>query len=160
MKVALLGNGNNRNVFLDSTNKYDYTIGCNIPWTKVDATVVMDANVLDKMETLVPFYCSRIAWRNCNKQNRYSDYLIEIFDSKIDYDSAGHCAARIVLMRGATEIDIYGCDSWFKEDTESYTHKYIDSRSSDMSKHVLVWRERWHELMNENANVKFNFIGD
>ena len=57
-------------------------------------------------------------------------------------------------------IDIYGCDSWFKEDTESYTHKYIDSRSSDMSKHVSVWRERWHELMNENANVKFNFIGE
>ena len=159
MKTALLCNGPSRLEY-NPEIKYDYVIGCNIPWTKVNSTVIVDVNVLDKLQPLIPFYCSRMAWINCNKQNRYSDYLIEIFDSKIDYDSAGHCAARIVLMRGATEIDIYGCDSWFKEDTESYTHKYIDSRSSDMRKHVSVSRERWHELMNENPNVKFNFIGE
>ena len=75
-------------------------------------------------------------------------------------DLAGHCAARILLKMNVSQIDIYGCDSWFKNDTESFTHKYIDSRSSDMNKHISVWRARWYEMMGNHPDVNFNFIGD
>ena len=159
MKTALLCNGPSRLEY-NPEIEYDYVIGCNIPWTKVNSTVIVDVNVLDKLQPLIPFYCSRMAWINCNKQNRYSDYLIELFDTLKDYDSAGHCAARILLKMNVSQIDIYGCDSWFKNDTESFTHKYIDSRSSDMNKHISVWRARWYEMMGNHPDVNFNFIGD
>ena len=161
MKVALLCNGPSRVAFKSELG-YNYIIGCNTPWTKVDATVVIDYNVLDKVENPVNLYCSRRAWRECpeKQRSRWIGYLVKLFDSLPEYDSAGHAAARILLEMGATEIDIYGCDSWFLNNTESYTHKYVDSRSDNMSKHVSVWRQRWYELMGQNPNVKFNFIGE
>lgn len=162
MKVALLGNGTSRNIFLNSTNRYDYIIGCNIPWTVVDATVIIDINVLDKLDATCKLYVSRKAWMECplKKRDKLIGTLIGLFDPIPDYDSTGHAAARIVLERGATEIDIYGCDSWFTNDTESYTHQFVDSRSIDMSKNVSVWRARWYELMATHPQVVFNFIGD
>lgn len=159
MKVALLGNGSSR-VLYSPTDRYDYTIGCNIPWTKVDSTVIMDVNVLEKWENLCNFYVSRNAWRGCRKRDRYNEFLIEIVDTVPEYDSSGHMACRILLKLGATEIDIYGCDSWFTNDTESYTHKYVDSRSDNMTKNVSAWRANWYKMMSENLSVKFNFIGN
>lgn len=161
MRTALLCNGPSRLAFKDDLG-YTYTIGCNIPWTSVDTTVVMDNSVLDLFDKPVRFYASRKAWMVCpNKtKDKLIGYLAGLFDSIPDYDSAGHAAARILLELGATEIDIYGCDSWFQNNTESFTHKYVDSRSSDMSKNVSVWRQRWYELMAKNPSVKFNFIGE
>lgn len=160
MKTALLGNGNSRILYTPESNSYDYVIGCNIPWTKVDSTVILDVNVLDKIDVPLNFYASRNAWREFREREKLIGYLIEIFDSIPDYDSAGHAAARILLKLGATEIDIYGCDSWFTNDTESYTHQWIDSRSIDMNRNVSVWRARWYELMSKHSHVNFNFIGE
>lgn len=161
MKTALLCNGPSRVAFKPDLG-YNYIIGCNIPWTKVDSTVVIDVKVLDKLDQPVKLYASRNAWRDCPTKTRDKliGYLVELFDPLVDYDSTGHAAARVLLTLGATEIDIYGCDSWFEMNTESYTHRYVDSRSDNMSKHVSVWRSRWHELMGKNPQVKFNFIGE
>ena len=160
MKSALLCNGPSRVAFNPDLG-YNYVIGCNIPWTKVDSTVVMDVNVLDKLES-VRFYASRKSWLECpnSRKDKLIGYLAGLYDSIADYDSAGHAAARILLKEGATQIDIYGCDSWFTNNTESFTHKYIDSRAEDMTKHVSVWRQRWYELIGKNPDVKFNFIGE
>jgi hypothetical protein len=160
MKVALLGNGNSRNLFPDTPDRYSYLIGCNIPWRQVDATVILDVNVLEKLDVPVRFYVSRKAWRECRKKDSLIGYMLGMFDSMSDYDSAGHAAARQLIELGATQIDIYGCDSWFTNNTESYTHKYVDSRSEDMTKNVSVWRARWYELMAKHPHVVFNFIGD
>lgn len=159
MKIAVLGNGDSRSLFT-AADRYDYLIGCNIPWRQVDATVVMDVNVLEKFLSPVRFYCSRNAWRQLHKNERYIGQLIELFDSIPEYDSAGHAAARIAIKLGATEIDIYGCDSWFTNNTESYTHQFVDSRSIDMSKNVSVWRARWYEMFAKHPQIKFNFIGE
>lgn len=158
MKTALLCNGPSRVAF-NSELLYNYTIGCNIPWTKVDSTVVMDAEVLNKYDCYTRFYSSRIAWRDCIKKEKLIGHLIGLFDSLPEYDSAGHAAARILLQIGAKQIDVYGCDSWFDNTTESYTHKYVDSRSTDMTKHVRVWKQRWEQLMEQHPEVTFNFIG-
>ena len=161
MKSALLCNGPSRVAFQDRL-RYNYIIGCNIPWTQVDTTVVMDVSVLDKMNNDVAFFVSRKAWLEC--PTKHKDKLIGclrgLFDPIPDYDSAGHAACRKLLELGATEIDIYGCDSWFTNNTESYTHQFVDSRSEDMTKNVSVWRARWYELMDKNPQVVFNFIGE
>ena len=39
MKGAVVANGPSRTRF-NSSDGYNYTIGCNIPWTKVDSTVI------------------------------------------------------------------------------------------------------------------------
>lgn len=159
MRVALLGNGDSRILF-DSADRYDYLIGCNVPWRQVDSTVVLDVNVLDKLPLPNKIYASRKAWMECSKKEELIGYLIEIFDSIPDYDSAGHAAARILIKLGAKQIDIYGCDSWFTNNTESYTHQWVDSRSIDMSKNVSVWRARWYEMMATHPHIDFNFIGE
>lgn len=157
MKVAVLCNGPSRVAFKEDLG-YNYLIGCNIPWRQVDATVVMDVNVLDKFAEPIKFYCSRNAWRSLHKRERFIDYLIELFDPLPEYDSTGHAAARIAIKLGATQIDIYGCDSWFTNNTESHTHQFVDSRSTDMNKNVSVWRSRWYELFAKHPEIRFNFI--
>lgn len=161
MKVAILCNGPSRNLYSDSS-QYNYIIGCNIPWTKVDSTVVLDADVLLKMNTPQRFYCGNQTWMNTpiKVRNKLIGYLASMIKTLPDYDSTGHAAARTVIEMGATEIDIYGCDSWFGANTDSHTHQWVDSRPIDMNKHVSVWRARWYELMASHPDIVFNFIGE
>ena len=161
MKTALLCNGPSR-VKYHSTVSYKYVIGCNIPWTVVDATVIMDVNVLQRIKDPIKLFVSRKAWIECpNKiKDKLIGHLSAIFDPLPEYDSAGHAACRKLLELGATEIDIFGCDSWFTNNTESYTHQFVDSRSTDMTKNISVWRSRWYDLMDRNPKVVFNFIGE
>jgi hypothetical protein len=159
MKVAVLCNGPSRSLFTSPTG-YNYIIGCNIPWRQVDSTVILDDDVLEKWETPCAFYASVTAWRECRNRDKFKDHLIEIFEPLKDVPTSGHEATRRVISMGAKEIDIYGCDSWFTNNTESYTHKWVDGRAIDMNKQISVWRARWYELMAKHPDVKINFIGE
>jgi hypothetical protein len=159
MYCAVLCNGSTRSLFVDSS-QYNYVIGCNIPWTKVDSTVIMDVGVLEKWNNPCNFYASVSAWREFRVRERFIDHLIELFEPMKEYDTTGHVALRKVIAMGATKVDIYGCDSWFTDDTNSYTHQWVDSRSIDMSKQVRVWRQRWNEIISNNPDVSINFIGE
>jgi hypothetical protein len=159
MKVAVLCNGSSRSLFTSPTG-YNYLIGCNIPWRQVDATVILDVNVLDKWNKPCPFYSSVSAWRELHKRERFEQYFLGFVDTFAEYDSSGHAATRKVIELGYKEIDIYGCDSWFTNDTESYTHQWVDGRAIDMNKQISVWRARWYELMAKHPDVKINFIGE
>jgi hypothetical protein len=75
-----------------------------------------------------------------------------------EYDSSGHVACSKLIELGYTEIDIFGCDSWFEDVTDSYTHQFTDTRPKDRSKHIVGWRKRWETIMAGNPEVKFNFI--
>ena len=81
MYCAVLCNGSTRSLFVDSS-QYNYIIGCNIPWTKVDSTVIMDVGVLDKWNTPCNFYASDRAWREFRVRERFKDHLIEIFPAR------------------------------------------------------------------------------
>ena len=48
MKAAVVRNGPSRFAFQENL-KYNYTIGCNIPWTNVNATVILDSNVIEQI---------------------------------------------------------------------------------------------------------------
>jgi hypothetical protein len=157
MKCAVLCNGPSR-IDYQPSSEYNYVIGCNIPWTEVDATVILDVNVLEQWKTPCKFYSSVDAWRELRYRDRFTNYFLGFVNTIPDYDSAGHAACRKVLEMNPSVINIYGCDSWFINNTDSYTHQYVDSRSVDMTKNVSVWRSRWYDLMDSHKNVEFNFI--
>lgn len=170
MRVAVLCNGPSRVAF-NSDLVYNYTIGCNIPWTKVDATIVLDEQVVrewSKNPELItcPAVFSRKAWMEtaCAKprgREFFNDYLIELVDVDPEYDSSGHHAVKYALRKGATHIDIYGCDSWWEQTIVSYTHKYFKNLNADNSKrHVEGWRKRWMGIIENNPDVSINFIGE
>jgi hypothetical protein len=166
MKAAVLCNGPSRVAF-QGKEGYDYVIGCNIPWCgEVDSTVVLDVGVVAKWwkEKLpkIPTWFSEHAWRETKFRNR--DYFMESFLGLVkplpEYDSSGHVACSKLIELGYKEIDIYGCDSWFTEMTDSYTHQFVDSRPSDTSKHIVGWRKRWNTIIDGNPEVKITFIGE
>jgi hypothetical protein len=165
MKAAVLCNGPSRTMFT-SPDGYDYIIGCNIPWTKVDSTIVLDINVVfewwNNKLPLSPIWFSEMAWRETNFRNRayFKDYFLGLVKALPEYDSSGHVACSKVIELGYKEIDIYGCDAWFTGNTDSYTHRYTDTRPLDTSKHVVGWRNRWNTIMINNPDVKITFIGE
>ena len=166
MKCAVLCNGPSRVDYRPST-EYNYVIGCNVPWTDVDATVVLDENVIERWSKepdliKVPAYFSRKAWMytdEIKKRDFFIPYMIEIIDILPEFDSSGHNAVSCMIRKGYTEIDIYGCDSWFDQTIVSYTHQYFKNLNPDDSKkHVNGWRKRWNNIMAGNPEVKLNFI--
>ncbi len=165
MKAAVLCNGPSRTLFTDS-DRYNYLIGCNIPWRQVDSTVVLDIGVVQKWYKNklpnVPTWFSEHAWRETKFTDRkyFEDYLLGLVRPLPEYDSSGHVALSQVIKLGYTEIDIYGCDSWFTGVTDSYTHQYSDTRPDDMSKHIVGWRKRWETIIRDNPEVKITFIGE
>jgi hypothetical protein len=163
MKAAVLCNGPSRVDYQPST-EYNYIMGCNIPWTRVDATVVLDIGVVDKWLKhkipQTPTWFSEHAWRETKFKDRnyFKDSFLGLVKPLPEYDSSGHVACSKLIELGYTEIDIFGCDSWFEDVTDSYTHQFTDTRPQDRSKHIVGWRKRWKTIMDGNPDVKLNFI--
>lgn len=167
MKAALLCNGPSR-ISYKPTESYDYVIGCNIPWTNVDSTVILDKEVIDKWAKQpdlinVPAHFSVEAWRYTDaikKRDIFRPYLLGLITPKYPYHSSGHNAAEILIKMGYEEIDIYGCDSWFSDVTQSFTRTIITKKhSSDGSmKHIIGWRNRWKEIIENHPEININFI--
>jgi hypothetical protein len=164
MKAAILGNGPSR-VSYTPNIKYDFVMGCNIPWTHVDATVIMDKDVILHMsqhpEKIIKMYVERNAWRytdEIKKRPLFLDYLIKIVDRDNWNVSSAHMAAKVLIDNGYTVLDIYGCDSQFKISTESYTHQFVNSANEDIETSTIKWRKRWTLMRQSSPEVKFNFI--
>jgi hypothetical protein len=164
-KVAILCNGPSRSSYNPDT-EYAYRIGCNIPWTKVDCTVVLDEEVVRLWHRnhdliTVPTYFSVKAWRETASLGRafFEPYLIQLVEPRPEYDSSGHVACSQMIKLGYTDIDIYGCDSWFRQNVESYTHDFVKSKTIYTADgHVIGWRRRWNEIIKNNPSVTLNFI--
>jgi hypothetical protein len=169
MKAAVLCNGPSRNLY-ESSTEYDFVIGCNIPWTKVDATIVLDEQVVrlwakNPELITVPTYFSVKAWQETDaikKRDFFRPFLIKIINPRYPYHSSGHNAVEQVIDKGYKHIDIFGCDSWFSEVGLSYTRTHIKDggiADGDM-KHIERWRDRWKEIMEKHPEVTLNFIGE
>jgi len=168
VNCAVLCNGPSR-VSYQPSEHYDFIIGCNIPWTNVDATVVVDEEVIDvwsKTPSLItsPVYFSEKAWTyvtSSTKKKLMAPYFAGILKVEPKFHSSGHNAAEVAISKGATSVDIYGCDSWFQSVVDSYTRKFIATGPNEdirkMSK-VDGWRRRWNKIIANNSKVEFNFI--
>ena len=169
MKCAVLCNGPSR-ILYEPSAKYGFVIGCNIPWTVVDATVVLDEQIVRlwaKNPDLitVPTYFSVKAWQETDavkKRDFFRPFLIKTINPKYPYHSSGHNAVEQVIDKGYTDIDIFGCDSWFSRVGRSYTRTHIKDGGvvdGDM-RSIEGLRNRWKEIMDKHPEVNLNFIGE
>lgn len=164
MKCAVLGNGPSRSAYV-SRDGYDLVIGCNIPWTEVDRTMIIDEAVVLKWSrdpNLIPCPASfiRSTWMYTDSI-KFRKYLLEnnLFASLEPtlYDhSSGHYAAVIAIKQGYKYIDLYGIDLWFEDTLETYTRGFIDDNPS-LTK-IPRWRQYWKDLIAKHPDVVFNFI--
>lgn len=164
---AVLCNGPSRFAFKSDLG-YNYVIGCNIPWTDVNVTIIIDQDVVKYLSDNVSLIKNDIvfgrdAWRYTDKikKRRYFDrYMNDIIDvPREPYYSSGHAAVQYAIDNGYTEIDIYGCDSYFDEGLESYTHKFLDTTSPDSHIRMLsAWKVRWDYMIHKYPAIWFNFI--
>ena len=168
MKAAVVCNGPSRFAFQENL-KYNYTIGCNIPWTNVNATVILDSNVIERWSRSpelisCPAFFTTRAWRSADEV-KFRNYIldnklfIELIPDHPEFYSAGHVAALIVCNKGYTDLDIFGVDSMFEDTVESFTNTLINDHNPDSEKQrINNWRFIWNKLQNDFPNVSFNFI--
>jgi hypothetical protein len=168
MKAAVVCNGPSRFAFQENL-EYTYTIGCNIPWTKVDSTVILDGNVIERWSrdlSLIscPAFFTTKAWR-ATDEYKIREYIldnnlfIDLMPDFPEFYSAGHIAALIMCESDFTELDIYGVDSMFKDTVESFTNTLVHDHNPDSEMQRIVnWRTNWDKLQNDYPEVIFNFI--
>lgn len=167
MKTALICNGPSQDQYVDLD--YDYVMGCNIPQHPVDATVIIDRNVIlywaAMRETITaPCLFSVEAWRFAD-EIKFRKYILEhgkflgLLPKPPEFYNAGHQAAETLIRNGATSIDIYGCDSYFEDTVESSTNKYVDDHNASSEKQrIKHWRINWERILLSHSDVTINFI--
>lgn len=162
MIFDVVGNGKSRELYSRSEN---FSIGCNFARNvEVDATCVIDAHVVDKMHNQryipPPIICPNFMRKKIKGyvSDRYPfkihDLIVRV--SGKEY-SSGHHAVYYAVAQGATEINLYGFDSFTDENVDSDTHLLWDnvySRSRWQS-----WRKIWLEYFEKYSGIKFNIFG-
>jgi len=168
MKAAVICNGPSRFAFQESL-EYNYVIGCNIPWIKVDATVILDGNIIHKWAQDLkliscPVFFTTRAWRITDevKIREYienNNLFIDLMPDYPEHFSSGHIAALIMCENDFTELDIFGVDSMFKDTVESFTNTLVYDHNPDSEQQrIVAWRKYWDKLQNDYPDVTFNFI--
>jgi len=166
MKCAVLCNGPSRSTYNPQT-EYAYRIGCNIPWTKVDCTVILDpqmVKVLVNNTSLIDcnIYFSQAAWDYVKEVGAISLFKsLGIIEKTRKGLSSGNLACLKAVELGYTEIDIYGADAMTTNDirsnnvSKSYTRNFLDSDSMNMSPD---WRHNFNRMIESHPEVNFNFV--
>jgi hypothetical protein len=166
MIAALLGNGPSKESYLASSIKYDILVGCNVPFTTVDFTVVLDEEVIWRWARepdliTVPTYFSEHAWRETDaikKRPFFQQYFKGIVKPLPEYDTSGHVACSLLIKEGYKEIHVYGADVMFEDTLESASHKLFKNYPDLNSKaHMQGWRNRWNNLLDNNPNCSIIF---
>ena len=167
-KVAVLCNGPSRSAY-DPNTEYAYRIGCNIPWTKVDCTVILDpqmVKVIIKDITLIDckVYFSQAAWdyvEEVGAKSLFNNIYLGIIQKTKKGMSSGNLACLKMVELGYTDIDVYGADAMTTNDirsnnvSKSYTRNFLDSDSMNMSPD---WRTNFNKMIKDHPEVTFNFI--
>lgn len=165
MKAALLCNGPSRELF-ESQSKldYDYIMGCNIPWTDVHSTVILDIEVADYLTEhrpllKYPIWFGRDAWREIHRKERtkIGTYFKGIVD-KTEGESTGHVGLRKLIEEGYDDIDIFGCDSYFELSNKSSTHTFVKNVPGNIARQIELWRTHWDNIIDHRIDVSVNFI--
>jgi hypothetical protein len=164
---AVLGNGPSRKLY-DKSKVYDFLIGSNIPWTRVDATVILDEEVIhlwEKNRDLIkcPVLFSNESWMTTSEVGMRqwildNNYFINMI-SREDMLSSGIYGCKHLIEKGYKDIDIYGCDAYFTDNHEtnlgSYTREFLPPPTINNSNR---WKGFWDDLIAKNPDIKFNFI--
>jgi len=147
-----------------------YTMGCNFPPLEVDCTSIIDREVIRKWATgTVDMRTDKVILNRASSETmkehrkffqQNTVHVIGTINVLRNYYSSGHWAAYAMIKLGYTELDIYGCDSWFEVDIGSYTDNFVEKGKPNYNpKFVGEWRKSWNRLAQEEGKgVTFNFI--
>lgn len=153
---AILGNGPSRTLY-NANNEYDFVIGCNIPYEKVDATVICDVEIVELLKndfTLIqiPVIISTVVYEKMKEFRIVESFtILNVFKPK-EWHNAAHYAADYLMTKEVEEIQIYGCDSIFENDLSSVTDEKIEKKM-DSDRFIRQWRKVWSKKF-EN-DIKF-----
>lgn len=159
MLGVVLGNGPSKEYF-DRVG--DYIVGCNIPGDdfSVDATVICDEEIVWVLKNnpefiTCPVILSNKAYEKM-KELRIDGYfdIHHVFDVK-DWHNSAHYAAEFLLEFGCDELNVWGCDSIFKNDLLSTTDEYV-KKQLDPDRFIKNWRKVWNDIFQKypNANIQ------
>lgn len=146
MNGAVLGNGISRNMYSDNSD-FDLVIGCNIPWTKVDATVICDIEIIDLIKndfTLikVPVIISTVVFEKIKEFKIVDKFtILDVFKPK-DWHNAAHYAVDYLMTKNVDQIHLYGCDSILEDDISSITDDNVE-KHMDSERFIRQWRKVW-----------------
>lgn len=167
MIAAILGNGPSRISYLQSKTNYDIVVGCNIPWTDVDYTIILDEEVVERWKSepeliKVPAYFSKHAWDYIDKPLKAKEFFepfrLGIVTPRPEYDTSGHVACVQLILSGYNEIDVYGADVMFSDTLKSRSHDFFKNHPDpNSSAHMRGWRKRWQTIMEGYPDAIINF---
>jgi hypothetical protein len=174
MIVAILGNGPSKEDWFKEKDEhpFGYVMGCNFPWTDVDGTTMIDGKaadgwikyVIDNKEVKP---CP--LWLSPNANQRFvhtghRTFLEKWKKGEMEVrkrESSAHVAAKVAIeLLGATQVRIYGVDTFFTMENESSTWKYVHGGLDGAKKiqQITDWRKNWYRLKEEHPNVQMTMV--
>jgi hypothetical protein len=162
MLGVILGNGPSREYY---DRQGDFVLGCNIPGDEfsVDATVICDEEIVwilksDPTLVDVPVIVSTKAWEKMKELRIDSLFTIHHVFKPKDWYNTAHYAAEFLAEYGCNEVNVWGCDSIFKNDITSTTDKYVPKEDTSGDRFTKQWRRIWNDIFDSYSTIKFNVI--
>lgn len=165
--AVIIGNGPSKNVYKSFSKESDpkkFVLGCNIPDAdiKVDATVIADVEIIYILKNYlklvtVPVILSNQAYSKMEELGilKYFEVL-HVFKLK-DWYSTGHYAAEYLMENEYEKIDLFGFDSFIKDDISSSTDEYVPKQDTSEMRFIKNWRKLWTEFASDNQHIEFTF---
>jgi hypothetical protein len=167
MIAAILGNGPSRESYFDCNIKYDKVVGCNVPWTDVDYTIILDEEVVERWKNEPELitcgaYFSEHAWRHIESplkaESFFEQYKLGLVKPLPEYDTSGHVACSLLIKHGYSEIHVYGADSVWSQTLESRSHQFFKNHPDvNSNPHIKGWRNRWNKLVDDHPQIRVEF---
>lgn len=142
-------------------------VGCNIPWTDVDWTMILDQDVVIEWwqkPNMINTQCwlGPKAWefiQSIRQDHKFFKDKVKGIYRNVgkEYDSSAHVAFKVLAEKyEVTEIDIYGVDSIWNGNMDSYTRNYLPGGGG--KKHVEGWSNNWNNLLDKYPHIKVEYI--
>ena len=166
MRIHLVGNGPSWKDFVREPG--EFAIGCNEPLADVDITMFTDLRFAYKVrEGIIKIKHPALVnekvgrWLETDKGQEANVEIYDVYDAQLasdiidgrtEWTSTAHCAARYAIdVLNATELFVWGCDSYFTLDAKSHTDKYFYSKNkvdkNDEINFTSKWRAAWDKMI-------------
>jgi hypothetical protein len=176
MIVAILGNGPSKEDWFKEKDEhpFGYVMGCNFPWTDVNGTTIIDGKAADGWIRYVvnkeaPEIKDVPLWLSPSANTRFihgdqRNYLEKWKKGEMEVrrrESSAHVATKVAIeLLGATQVRVYGVDTFFTMDNQSSTWKYVNGglEGAKKSQQITDWRNNWHRIKEEHPHVQITMV--
>jgi hypothetical protein len=176
MIVAILGNGPSKEDWFKEKDEhpFGYVMGCNFPWTDVNGTTIIDGKAADGwidyvINKKVPDVKEVPLWLSPAANSRFihgdqRKYLEIWKKGEMEVrrrESSAHVATKVAIeLLGATQVRVYGADTFFTMNNNSSTWKYVNGglEGAKKSQQITDWRTNWHRIKEEHPHVQITMV--